>query len=97
MPLIQEHEERHYLLGEKEAKAGAKLGRPLKFESSIRIVAAVPKELGDAIAQYCADNGIQKAEFFRRAAAALLNLDYKPEFNSDPVRATSEPEEGSAF
>ena len=87
MPLIQEHEERHYLLGEKEAKAGAKLGRPPKFESSIRIVAAVPKELGDAIAQYCADNGIQKAEFFRRAAVALL----------DPVRATSEPEEGSAF
>ena len=73
------------------------VGRPPKFESSVRIVAAVSREMSDAITRYCAESNVQKAEFFRRAAAALLNLDYKPEFNLDPVRATSEPEEGSAF
>ena len=45
------------------------MGRPPKFESSSPNRRRVPQEIGDAIAHIVRKCNIQKAEFFRRAAA----------------------------
>lgn len=69
------------------------IGRPKAYDSTFRVAASIPKDLGDAIETYCAEEGIQKAEFFRRAASRFLSIDVKWVF---PLVPPVEPED-SAF
>ncbi len=95
--LFEKEYKKHLAAKEPSSLITRPQGRPAKFDGTVRIAASVPQEIAEAMAKYCAEVHIQKAEFFRRAAAQFLKVDYKWDMDLDPVRATLETNEGSAF